>query len=158
MKYLSIYFKVLEKIFEYNYPDIYQSLSKNKIEIQLFATPWFVTLFGNDNVEFERKKVPKFLFLAFESFLLYGWAGIINLGLSLCLYNREKIMNYNRDNLLKFIIQKLGSIKNINEEDFPKIKHIFINNTEKIDETYINKIINVINFEKGHPILTNNEI
>ena len=158
MKYLSIYFKVLEKIFEYNYPDIYQSLSKNKIEIQLFATPWFVTLFGNDNVEFERKKVPKFLFLAFESFLLYGWAGIINLGLSLCLYNREKIMNYNRDNLLKFIIQKLGSIKNINEEDFPKIKQIFINNTEKIDETYINKIINVINFEKGHPILTNNEI
>ena len=60
--------------------------------------------------------------------------------------------------MLKFIIQKLGSIKNINEEDFPKIKHIFINNTEKIDETYINKIINVINFEKGHPILNNGEI
>ena len=153
MKALVTYFKIFEKIIESNYPDIYYSLMKKQIMTQFFATQWFVTLFNGDAEEFEREKTPKFLILAFESFLYYGWAGCLNLGLALCIHNKEKIFEYKVSQLTSYMIKDLNSIKNINEEDFKEIKNIFINNSEKINETYIQKLINVINFEEEHPLL-----
>ena len=158
MENLNTNFKVFEKIIEYNYPDIYKLFSSQGIITQFFATDWFITLFSVDAMEFDRNKIPKFLILAFESFLYYGWTGSINLGLSLCLYNKEKIMKLTGSILMSFMNKELNCIKNYKEEDFPKIKKIFINNAEKIDGTYIEKIINVINFEEDHPILTNRDI
>ena len=158
MENLNTNFKVFEKIIEYNYPDIYKLFSSQGIITQFFATDWFITLFSVDAMEFDRNKIPKFLILAFESFLYYGWTGSINLGLSLCLYNKEKIMKLTGSILMSFMNKELNCIKNYKEEDFPKIKKIFINNAEKIDGTYIEKIINVINFEEEHPILTNRDI
>ena len=158
MKDLVISFKVFEKIIEFNYPDIYHSLFKKQIMTQFFATQWFVTLFNGDAEEFEREKTPKFLILAFESFLYYGWAGALNLGLALCIYNKEKILNYSVSNLMTYMIKGLNCVKNISEEDFPKIKKIFLNISEKINEIYIQKLINVINFEEEHPLLQKEEI
>ena len=54
---------------------------------------------------------------------------------------------------MSYMIKDLNSIKNINEDDFKEIKNIFINNSEKINETYIQKLMNVINFEEEHPLL-----
>ena len=158
MKALVTYFKVFEKIIESNYPDIYYSLVKKQIMTQFFATQWFVTLFNGDAEEFEREKTPKFLILAFESFLYYGWPGSVNLGLALCIHNKEKILEYKGSQLMSYMIKDLNSIKYINEEDFKDIKNIFINNSEKINETYVQKLINVINFEEEHPLLAKEEI
>ena len=158
MKELVIYFKVFEKIIEYNYQDIYYSLLKKQVMTEFFATQWFVTLFNGETEEFEKEKAPKFLILVFESFLYYGWAGILNIGLALCIYNKEKILNYSASNLISYMIKSLNSIKNIGEEDFPKIKKIIMNNSEKINENYVQKLINVINFEVEHPILEKEEL
>ena len=158
MKNLKTYFKVFEKIIKSNYLDIYYSLLKKQIITQFYATHWFVTLFCGEAEEFEKEKTSKFLLLAFESFLFYRWVGILNMGLTLCLYNKDKILNYNASNLTKFMVQDLNSFKNINKNDFPKIRQIFIKNSEKIDETYLNKAINIINFEEEHPLLKKKEM
>ena len=151
MKNLVIYFKVFEKIIESNYPDIYYSLENSQIMTQFYATQWFVTFFSTDAEEFDRKKIPKLLCMAFESYLFSRWVGLLNLGLALCLYNKDKILNLTGSSLLKFMIKELNSIKNIGEENLPIIRKIFMNNSEKIDETYFQKLINVVNFEEDHP-------
>ena len=67
-------------------------------------------------------------------------------------------MEYKGSQLMSYMIKDLNSIKYINEEDFKDIKNIFINNSEKINETYVQKLINVINFEEEHPLLAKEEI
>ena len=78
MKDLVIYFKTFNKILELNFQDIYYSLKKKQILTQLYATQWFITFFNNDTEEFEKNKIPNFLILALESFLCYGFCGVLN--------------------------------------------------------------------------------
>ena len=84
MKDLVKYFKIFERLLEINYPDIYDSLSQKQVMTQFYATQWFITIFNSDIEEYEREKIPKFLIMAFESFLYSRWNGILNVGLSLC--------------------------------------------------------------------------
>ena len=152
MKDIVVYFKSLEKILEVNFHDIYYSLTKKQILTQLFATQWFVTLFNSDTEEFEEKKVPKILILAFESFLCYGFCGILNIGIALICLNKDKIFNLNATNLMKYMIKGLNLIQSIGEKDYEYIKQMYLINCEKINVTYFQKLINAIKFEEENSL------
>jgi hypothetical protein len=158
MKDLVKYFKIFERLLEINYPDIYDSLSQKQVMTQFYATQWFITIFNSDIEEYEREKIPKFLIMAFESFLYSRWNGILNVGLSLCYFKRDKILSLNASNLMKFMIKELNNTKDINENEFREIKKIFRNNLEKNDDKLFEKLINIINFEEEHPLLKGKEI
>ena len=153
MKDLVIYFKTLNKILELNFQDIYYSLKKKQILTQLYATQWFITFFNNDTEEFEKNKIPNFLILALESFLCYGFCGVLNVGLALILFNKDKIFKLSSSGLMKYMIKGLNLYQNIGEKEFENIKQIYINNLEKINISYYQKVINAVKFEEENSLL-----
>ena len=153
MKDLVIYFKTFNKILELNFQDIYYSLKKKQILTQLYATQWFITFFNNDTEEFEKNKIPNFLILALESFLCYGFCGVLNVGLALILFNKDKIFKLSSSGLMKYMIKGLNLYQNIGEKEFENIKQIYINNLEKINISYYQKVINAVKFEEENSLL-----
>ena len=155
---LVIFFKVFEKILEINIPEIFYAFLDKQIMTQFFSTSWFVTLFTSEIVEFTKEKAPKFLLMAFESFIFGGWSGIINAGLSLCYYNRSKILEYNGNDLMKYMIADINKINNFSEEEFEKIHKSFLIYQEKVSENYIKKLREIIKFEEVHKQLKSKEL
>ena len=149
---LAIYFKVYEKILEINLPDIYYSLLDKQIMTQFYSTSWFVTLFSSEINIFEREKTPKFTLMTFESFITGGWSGVFNAGLAISYYNKEKILKYDGNELMRYLISDLNNINNISDEDFVKLHKLYLNNSEKINENYILKLMDVIKFEELHKL------
>ena len=155
---LDICFKVFEKLLEINLPNLYYSLLDKQIKTQLYSTLWFVTLFTSEVNIFKKEETPKFILMTFESFLFRGWTGIINSGLALLHLNKDKILNYDGNELMEYMTAELNNINNISEEDFEKIHKSFLNTSEKINESYIKKLIDIIKFEKEHMQLKGKEI
>ena len=77
--------------------------------------------------------IPKFLILAFESFLYYGWTGSINLGLSLCLYNKEKIMKLTGTILMSFMNKELNCFIS-SHNDFETLLPLACNNWKECQD------------------------
>ena len=158
MRDLTIYFKVYEKILEINFPDIYDSLFKKQIMTQFYATQWFITLFNGDAEEFDKEKPPKFLIMAFESFLCWGFSGLINLGISLSYLHKENIINLNSSKLMTYMIKELNTSKNIGDEDFKNVKNMYLKISEKVNGDYFKKLISAIKFEEENPLLKSKQI
>ena len=147
---LVIYFDVFEKILEINLPEIYYELLDKQINTQFYSTPWFITLFTSEVNEFKKEKVSKFTLMAFESFIFLGWSGIINSGLTLLYYNKDKILNYDGNELMKYMISKINNVNKITDEEFENLHKQFLHNSEKMNENFIKKLIEIIKYEKEH--------
>ena len=145
---LAIYYKVFEKILEINLPEVYYTLLDKQIMTQFYATSWFITLFTSEVKVFEKTKAPKFILLAFESFIFGGWSGVFNAGLALLYYKKDKILNSTGNDLMRFMIADLNNINNMSEENCEKLQKFFLNNSERINETFIQRLIDVIKFEE----------
>lgn len=155
---LVTFFKVFEKILEIYYPDIYYSLLDKEIMTQFYSTSWFVTLFTSEITEFRAEKASKFILMAFDNFIYGGWSGLFNAGLSLIYHNKAKIFQYDGNELMRFMIADLNNLNALTEEDFLKLHKLFLNNSEKIKESYIKKLIEIIKFETEHKLLKEKEI
>lgn len=155
---LVTFFKVLEKILEIYHPDIYYSLLDKQIMTQFYSTSWFVTLFTSEVNEFRAEKAPKFILMAIEGFIFGGWSGLFNAGLALIYHNKDKIFNYDGNELMRYMIADLNNLNKLTEEDFLKLHKLFLNNSEKIKESYIKKLIDIIKFESEHQKLKGKEI
>ena len=152
------FFKVFEKILEIYHPDIYYSLLDKQIMTQFFSTSWFVTIFTSEINEFKSEKAPKFILMAFEGFIFGGWSGIFNAGLTLIYYNKDKILNYDGNELMRYMIADLNNLNSIPDEDFEKLRKVYLNTSEKINESYIKKLIDIIKFESDYQTLKGKEI
>lgn len=145
---LVTYYNIFEKILEINLPEVYYTLLDKQIMTQFYATPWFITLFTSEVDIFEKTKAPKFILLAFESFIFGGWSGVFNAGLALLYYNKDKILNFDGNDLMRFMIAELNNINNISEENYEKLQKFFYTNSGRINETFIKKLKDVIQFEE----------
>ena len=145
---LVVYYKVFEKILEINLPEVYYTLLDKQIVTQFYATSWFITLFTSELKNFEKPKVPKFMLLVFESFIFGGWSGVFNAGLALLNYKKDKILNFDGNDLMRFMIADLNKINNMSEENCEKLQKFFFTNLERINETFIQRMIDVIKFEE----------
>ena len=121
---LVVYYKVFEKILEINLPEVYYTLLDKQIVTQFYATSWFITLFTSELKNFEKPKVPKFMLLVFESFIFGGWSGVFNAGLALLNYKKDKILNFDGNDLMRFMIADLNKINNMSEENCEKLQKI----------------------------------
>ena len=153
---LVIFYQVFEKILEINLPEIYYTLLDKQIITQFYATSWFITLFTSEVKEFEKAKAPKFILLAFESFIFGGWSGVFNAGLALLYYKKDKILNFGGNDLMRFMIADLNNINNMSEENCEKLQKFFLTNSERINETFIQRLVDVIQFEESNKQDINN--
>ena len=144
---LVVYYNVFEKILEINMPEVYYTLLDKQINTQFYSTSWFITLFTSEVKEFEKTNAPKFILLVFESFIFGGWSGVFNAGLALLYYNKNKILNFDGADLMRYMIADLNNINNMSEENCEKLQNFFFMNSERINETFIQRMIDVIKFE-----------
>ena len=147
---LEIFFIVLDKILEINLPEIYYELLDKTINTQFYSTPWFITLFTSEVGQFKKEKAPKFALMAFESFIFEGWSGVINSGLTLLYYNKDIILNFNGNELMKYMISKINNTNIITDEEFANLHKVFLNYSEKVNENFIKKLIEIIKYEKEY--------
>jgi hypothetical protein len=124
---LTSYFEVFEKILKINIPEIYQHQINNEVKPNYYLPPWFLTLFTFICTKFEKEKVPKFILLVIENFLLNGWSAIFNAGYTIIKYHRNDIINLKTDKLMNFMVNNFGQKEILIEENFEYVKKKYNN-------------------------------
>ena len=73
--------------------------------------------------------------------------------MALILLNKDKIFNLGSSGLMKYMIKGLNLYQNIGEKDYEFIKQTYINNLEKINVGYFQKLISTVKFEEENSFL-----
>ena len=154
IKLLKIYFIILDKIINLYKPELYYKFVDSYISTNIYSTTWFVTFFTNGNCVFEKKDAPKYLLMVLEDFILDGWSAIFNSGFTLMNYNFDKIMMYEGDKLITFMINDLCELDSIKNENFNIIKKLYEKNSVKINEVLIKKLLAIAKYENNHDYLS----
>jgi hypothetical protein len=103
---LKVYFVILEKLIFLFLPKLYHKLKDNSIQIDYFASPYFVTLFTNVYF-FHPENANKFLLHSLDNFILEGWSSVFSTVICILKYFEKKILNLNGEILVKFIINEI---------------------------------------------------
>ena len=146
---LTSFFDAFEKILKINIPEIYQHQINNGVKPNFYLPPWFLTLFTFICTKFEKEKVPKFILLVVESFLLNGWSAIFNAGYTIIKYHRNDIINFKADKLMNFMVNTFGQKEILIEENFEYIKKKYIKNSYKINEELISKLLEIAKYQRN---------
>ena len=154
LRMLKIFFIVLDKIINLYKPEIYYKFVDNYLSTNIYSTPWFVTLFTNVNCVFEKKDAPKYVLMVLENFILDGFSAIFNSGFTLTKYYFNKIMKIEGDKLINYMIKTICEEDIVKNENFNKIKELYEENSEKINELLINKLVKITRYENNHKYLT----
>ena len=92
--------------------------------------------------------------MVLEDFILDGWSAIFNSGFTLMNYNFDKIMMYEGDKLITFMINDLCELDSIKNENFNIIKKLYEKNSVKINEVLIKKLLAIAKYENNHDYLS----
>ena len=146
---LTLFFTVFEKILKINIPEIYRHQMNNQIDPNYYLPPWFLTLFTFISTKFEKDKVPKFILLVIETFLLNGWSAIFNAGYTIIKHLRNKIINIKGDSLMHYMVNNFGQDEILREENFPIVRSKYLKNSYQINEELISKLIKITEYERN---------
>ena len=144
---LKDYFIILEKLIYLYLPKIFHKLIDNNIQVNVFSSPFFVTLFTNIYY-FHQDNANKFLLHSLDDFILEGWCSVFSTIICIFKYFEKKILNLKGEELIKFIVNDIGKSHlfiNENYITFYKLKKQHWINNELIqcleEETRIEKEI-----------------
>ena len=135
---LKKFFYIFGRIMSIFIPELYNFLMSNNIKVSYFISSWFITLFTNAYQYIDAKESPKIILKIFDLFLLNNWKSIIITSISLLKVYEQKIMQFNSEEILRFLITdiiKENYFDNNNLERFMYISYNF-----KIDDKLIDNI------------------
>jgi len=141
---LNKYFYVFDRLVFIYLPEIYEHLKNNDISAKLFVTPWFITLFCNSYKNNKDMKNPKVLIWILDLFIIYGWKSIIKIGICLMKHFEAKILSYDSEELLHFLISDVLKDDFFQNENYDNLRNIF-------DELKIGKSL-IQNIEKEYEL------
>ena len=128
---LKEYFIIFEKLVFLFLPKIHQKLFVNKIQANIFISPYFTTLFTN-TYSFHPDNANKFLLHCIDDFILNGWSSLFSTLICVLKYFEEKILTLNAEELIKFLVNNLGKNDLFIDDNFEKFyklkKQFWINN------------------------------
>ena len=104
---LKDYFTILEKLIFLYLPKIYHKLIDNQIQVNFFASPYFITLFTNIYY-FHPDNANKFLLHSLDDFILEGWCSVFSTTICVLKYFEKKILKLTGEELIKFIVNDIG--------------------------------------------------
>ena len=151
---LKIYFRVFEQILNINCPEIYYKFIDCNITSNSYFYSWFINLFSDYAYIFDKNNLPKFSFFIFEKFIIEGWPAIFNYGFSILEYCYDKLLIFDNEKLIFYITNILDHEDIIKNENFAKIKKLYMKNNKIINEFSINAIIDIIRYEENNKYLT----
>ena len=150
---LKTYFKIFEKILNINRPEIYYKFMDIYLTTDSYMVPWFITLFTQNIKVFNKNNIPKFVFFIIERFIIEGWSVIFNCGFTLLEYCYDKIMTLDKDKLISYVINILEDDRILKNENFEKLKELYLKNSKFINEFFIEKLIEINKFEENNNYL-----
>ena len=128
---LNCYFYILDRLIFLFLPKISQKFKEVQLNIDCFASPYFLTLFSNAYImSFSAEKIIMFII---DSFIIKGWKVAFKAILAMLKFNEKEIMEKNEDEVVNFIIHDMKKSGVFLEENFEKFISIYKNFTFKDD-------------------------
>ena len=153
---IKTFSQVFEKILNINKPEIYYKFMDCFLITNMYLSSWFITLFTDSIDIFDKNNLPKFVLFVIEKFIIEGWSAIFNCGFTLLEYGYDKIMNLEREKLIIYVMNILENEDILKNENFEKVKALYLKNSKLLNEFFIDKLIEVTKFEENNKYL--NEI
>ena len=133
---LKEYFIIFEKLIFLFLPKIHQKLLINKIQANIFISPYFTTLFTN-TYNYHPDNANKFLLHCIDDFILNGWSSLFSTLICVLKYFERKILSLKAEELIKFLVNDMGKndlFSDDNFEEFYKLKKQFWINNDLLDK------------------------
>ena len=83
-------------------------------------------------------------------------AAIFNCGFTLLEYGYDKIMSLEREQLIIYVMNIIEKEDILKNENFEKVKSLYLKNSKLLNEFFIDKLIEITKFEENNKYL--NEI
>ena len=128
---LNCYFYILDRLIFLFLPKIYQKLKEIQLNIDCFASPYFITLFSN--VYFLSSSAEKLIMFIIDNFIIKGWRVIFKAILCLLKYNEKEIIEKKDDEIFNYIMHEMKKSSLFLEENFEKFLQLYKNINIKDD-------------------------
>ena len=142
---LNKYFYVFERLIFIYLPEISMHLKNKELTVRYFISPWFITLFTNALKNIKNQENPKILKWIFDLFIIYGWKSILKIGLCLIKHFEIKILSFDLDELLHFLINDILKYEFFQNENYDNLRNIY--EKLKIENALIENIENEYNLK-----------
>ena len=105
---LKVFFYVFKRIISLFEPELNSFLNINNLPVDLFLSPWFVTLFCGAH-HYLRKKEDNtpIIIRIIDFFILYGWKSSMSIGCALLHAYEQQIVKLNFERLNKFLLNEI---------------------------------------------------
>ena len=147
MEFLNQLFFIFEKIVKLNMPEILFILKNIKINLNYFCSSWFTTLFIENVNDINREDPPLLLIYFLGKFCTNNWSAIFDLGLTILEIGYEKIIKLEKEELIKYIMTIVKEENIFDNNNFDKCKSIFEKYEKMINEDYVEKLMEIKDFE-----------
>ena len=104
---LKKFFYIFERIISIYIPELFNFLLINNIKVNYFISSWFITLFTHAYQYLKNKEDPKIILKIFDFFFFNNWKSIIITSISLLKVYEPKIMQFNSEEILRFLINDI---------------------------------------------------
>ena len=125
---LSEFFYVFNRIISLSEPELSSWFNINSVNINFFATPWFITLFTGSHQNLRDEKDNKnILIRILDNFITSGWKSMMVVGCSLLHSFEIKLMNMKYEDMLEFLINGMLKSEFFMAENKKNLENYFIN-------------------------------
>ena len=144
---LNEFFYVFNRIISLSEPELSSWFNINGVNVNFFATPWFITLFTGSHQNLRGDKDNKKLLIRIiDNFITSGWKSMMVVGCSLLHSFEQKLMNMKYEDILELLINGMLKSEFFMTENKNNLENYFIN--VKINKDLIRNIEAEYNFEK----------
>ena len=144
---LNEFFYVFNRIISLSEPELSSWFNINGVNVNFFATPWFITLFTGSHQNLRGDKDNKKLLIRIiDNFITSGWKSMMVVGCSLLHSFEQKLMNMKYEDILELLINGMLKSEFFMTENKNNLENYFIN--VKISKDLIRNIEAEYNFEK----------
>ena len=125
---LSEFFYVFNRIISLSEPELSSWFNINSVNINFFATPWFITLFTGSHQNLRDEKDNKnILIRILDNSITSGWKSMMVVGCSLLHSFEIKLMNMKYEDMLEFLINGMLKSEFFMAENQNNLENYFIN-------------------------------
>jgi hypothetical protein len=149
---LKEFFYVFNRLISLFEPELSSSFNMNGVNVNFFATPWFITLFTGSHQNLRDDKDNKnILIRIFDNYICSGWKSMMAVGCSLLHSFEHKLMSLKYEDMLEFLINGMLRSEFFMAENEANLENYFEN--IKVSK----KLIRNIELEYKQEKMLNNE-
>ena len=125
---LNEFFYVFNRIISLREPELSSFFNINGVNVNFFATPWFITLFTGSHQNLRDDKDNKnILIRIFDNFITSGWKAMMVVGCALLHSFEHKLMSMKYEDMLEFLINGMLRSEFFMKENEDNLENYFMN-------------------------------